>query len=259
VLRPPRTGPTDTSPPQGGPVLAGRLVAGALTAGLVLGMALGPPAAAAPTAPTAPSTCSPAALAAARDQTLRALTRRITRLHDLSSAVGASTGLTTADRSTLNADLSGDLAALTALGQKVPADTTCAEVSADAQAMVGDYRVFLLMSPQVHLAVAADTEAQMASVLMGLEPKISQRITAAQQQGESVGPAQDTFSDFQNQVATAAQSSAGISAAVLALTPASIPASRTTLVHARTSLLAGRTALVKARSDLRRLKEDAGR
>jgi len=242
----------------GASAAAGLLAAGAAVAGLFFTPAFGAVsvASAASTAPPPSSTCSTTALTDAQNHALRALTRRITRLHALSAAVGVSTALTSSDRSTLNAELASAVAALTALQQKIPTDASCDEVATDAQAMVAA-RVFLFVSPQVHLTIAADTETQMAGALNGLEPKIAQRIAAAQQQGRTVNSAQATFSDFQNQVTTASQSSAGISSAALALTAASVPGSRTTLEHAQTSLASGRKALVKARADLRTLKADA--
>ncbi len=238
-----------------GAVVTAVLAAGAMAAGLLGVASLGATVASA--APGTSPTCSPAALNAARTNALAALTRRVKRLHDLSAAVGASTGLTTADRSTLTTDIGNDLGGITALQQKVPSDTTCADVAADAQAMVVDYRVFVVMSPQAHLTIAADTETSVAGALTALEPKIAARITAAQQAGVTVHAAQTTYSDFQTQVATATQSSTGLAGTLLALTPASYPGSRPTLENARASLSTGRVALVRARGDLRTLKADA--
>ena len=83
----------------------------------------------------------------------------MTRLHDsLAPQWVRPTGLTTADRSTLTTELANDLAGISALQQKVPSDTTCAERGRRRQAMVVDYRVFVVMSPQAHLTIAADTE-----------------------------------------------------------------------------------------------------
>ena len=157
-----------------GAVVTAVLVAGAMAAGLFGAASLEATAASAAGAGTSP-TCTPAALNVARTNALAALTRRVKRLHDLSAAVGASTGLTTADRSTLTTDIGNDLGGITALQQKVPSDTTCADVAADAQAMVVDYRVFVVMSPQAHLTIAADTETSVAGALTALEPKIAAR------------------------------------------------------------------------------------
>jgi hypothetical protein len=178
-------------------------------------------------------------------------------LHKLSGAIGNSTALTTADRATLTTDVGNALAGLGALQQKVPSDATCAAVAADAHTMVAGYRVFVVLSPQVHLTIAADTEMALANALEGLEPKIAERITSAKQKGRTTSAAESTFSDFQNQVKTAATSSSGVATPVLALTPASYPGSRQTLENARTSLATGRVALMRARADLRTLKADA--
>jgi hypothetical protein len=239
-----------------GAVVAAVLALGVAAAGFLPVVTLGTTAASAATGGSS-TTCSPAALNAARAHALAALTRRVTRLHDLSAAIGASTGLTPTHRSTLTTDIGNDLAGITALQQKVPSDTTCAAVVADAHAMVVDYRVFVVLSPQVHLTIAADTETSVAGALAALEPKIAARITAAKQKGVTVRAPESTFADFQSQVTSAAQSSAGVAGPLPALTPASYPGCRQTLENARTSLTTGRVAIVRAHADLRTLKADA--
>jgi len=226
-------------------------VAGILSAGCFSSTA----AQAAGTGPT--GTCTPVALSAARTRATAALTRRVAKLHELSAAVAASTGLTSSDRSTLTTDITNDLAGLSALQQKVPTDTSCVAVAAVEHAMVVEFRVFVVMSPQVHLTIAADTETALAGALEGLEPKIAARITAAKQNGVTVRAAENRFSDLESQVGTATTSSAGVAASVLALTPASYPGSSQTLENASTKLAAGHLALLRARADLRSLKAAA--
>jgi len=52
----------------------------------------------------------------------------------------AAAALSASDAATLSTDLANELSGVTALEQKVPTDTTCADAIADAHAMVFDYR-----------------------------------------------------------------------------------------------------------------------
>jgi hypothetical protein len=249
--------PTAPSRRAGGRLAAGVAAAALLVAGA---LALSPSVASAArprAAGVAAATCSATALSAAQAAAGRALSARDTRLDALVQAVGTAARLTATDRSTLTTDLDDERAGLEGLEQKVPTDTTCAEVAADAEAMVVDYRVYLVMSPQVHLAIAADAESAIVGQLQGLEPTISARIAAARARGVTVAAAQATFGDLEAQVAAAAHSSASIAASVLAATPASYPGCVQTFEQDRASLESGRTALRHAHADLKTLIADA--
>jgi hypothetical protein len=70
-----------------------------------------------------------------------------------------------AHRATLSSLISSQTSSLTALRTKVGGETTNAAVKADAQAMVDDFRVFILTGPKVRLTAAIDTELVAAGKL----------------------------------------------------------------------------------------------
>jgi hypothetical protein len=236
--------------------LTGLVAGAALAAGALV---LGPSAASAAGGPATRgvAACTAAGVPAAQAALETALGDRVTRLQALSGAVAGATRLVATDRTTLTTDLDNERSGIQGLVGKAPTDTTCAAVVADAKAMVVDYRVFLVMSPQVHLVVAADTEASITSQLQALEASIAARIAAAQAKGTSVSAPQATFSDFEAKLSAAAQSSSGVSASVLSFTPASYPGCVATFQSDKAALEAGRTALEQAHADLRTLKDDA--
>ena len=63
---------------------------------------------------------------------------------------------TTVGRATLSASLATETSNINTLLAGVPTDTL-AELQAARQAMFQDNRVFVVMEPQVHLTIAADT------------------------------------------------------------------------------------------------------
>jgi hypothetical protein len=242
-----------------------RALAGLLAGGMLAGGALafaGPASAAGPlgggkgraasTAPTTAQTCSATELSAAQALVGKGLSARVAILGALSADVSGAKYLTPGDRSTLATDISNEQAGVAALQAKVPTDTTCAEVKADGQSMVLDYRVYVVMAPQVHLTVAADTESAVVTLAENtIEPKVKAAITAAVAKGETVSAAQSAFATAQAQLATAQSASTGVSATVLSFTPASFPGCKTTFVSEKTGLQGGQAALQKADADLK--------
>lgn len=230
-----------------------------LATGLVVaGAAAVPWAGASPKArPAAGSQCTTADLPVARTLVERALDRRVARLEVLGARVDSAKLLSTGDRATLTSTLAAQLAGIKTLQAKVPGDSDCTALVADAQAMVTTYRVFTVTSPQVHITIAADTETAIVAGFSALEPTIAARISAAQAKGVTVSAAQATDSDLVAQVASAAQASGGIASSALAITPADFSGSHQAFEADASALGTGRTALEQARTDLQALKADA--
>ncbi len=201
-------------------------------------------------APPSPLTCGVHRLGLERSRLNTALTNRVNQLSSLSSEVTTSVFVTASDRATLGTDVANELAGIRALQTKVAGDTTCAQVVADGQAMVIDFRVYVVMTPQVHLANTGDIEASVAAQLKALEPGIATSITLAQSNGKNVLAATAASADFDRQVTAALNASAGISGSVLSFTPASYPAVWASFVADRARLVTGRAAIKQATLDL---------
>jgi hypothetical protein len=227
-----------------------KMAAGLMVGGLLIAT---PAAAMAATAsPSIQSTtvASRPAFIAARQAVERALVSRQHRLALLTTEVAAAKSLTSSDQSTLKASLAAESTGIDALAVKVPTDATWLELGTDAKKMVVDYRVFVVMSPQVHLTISADTETAVESGMQDLEPALAAAIARAKAAGKNVGPEQIAYADLLNQLTSAESDSAGVSAAVLATAPAGYPGNKTVFVNSRSSLVQGRTALVTARGDI---------
>ena len=135
----------------------------------------------------APATCSAANLAAVPGYVSQALSGRVAQLTSLSAAVGAAADLTAADRSTLATDLASELAGIQALQAQLPSATTCQSVVAAGRAMVVNFRVYVVMTPQAHLTIAADTETTVAANLAALEPRLQAAVTVGRPVGNRRG------------------------------------------------------------------------
>jgi hypothetical protein len=182
---------------------------------------------------------------------------RIATLHALALAVQDSKFLTSDERDTLSGRISSDLTGLGALATKMSGESTAAAVRTDETAMVDDYRVYLLMAPQVRLtdafaaeSAAARTLQQAYGTLQGLVDKQSGG-ASAQQKSE--------LADLQSRIA-AAQAAIGNEAAdELAIRPGpDESAIRNALAPERSAAKTARADLVQARDDAKNLRSSLG-
>ena len=202
------------------------------------------------TSPTKP--CQPASLAAIKAHSAAAVAHRGSTLDALSTKLAARPAVTSSHRTALSALYASDKAGLDAVNAKVQGDSTCKVAHADAQAIVADYRVYLLVVPQSGLTLAADAGTSGASALAGAEPALHKAITLMPA-GPSKDQAQALYADLADQVSAAQSNFAGVGDTVLALTPSGYPGNAGTLAAQTAKVTAGGKALGKAASDASQL------
>ncbi len=205
-------------------VLAGSLVALTL-AGSALAGTPAPPATSGST--VADSVCAAQRRAARQNPTvanLKALgdceiERRFATLRRLEGAVIAAPFLTAPDRRALLGKIQATHDGLASLKAKIDADTTVAELKVDLPRIATDYRVYLLLVPQVHLVRGSDAIGAAAERLTALAGRLQQLIDYARSQGKDVTAAQAALDSMEHNVAQAKTQVSGLSAKLLALTP----------------------------------------
>ena len=177
---------------------------------------------------------------------------RLSTLHALSLAVGDSKYLTSGEQGTLSKQISSDVSGLTALDSKVAAATTVQDVRADEVAMVDDFRVYLLMAPQVRLTEGLAAESDAAATLQKAYVALSDLL--AKQSG-GTATQKSELADLQSQI-TAAQAAIGDEvASVLAIQPGpNASAIQSALAPAKSAVKTARDDLVKARGDAQALR-----
>jgi len=202
-------------------------------------------------------TCTAAVFGQAQQRVEADLSARVTQLNSLLSAVDAATQLTAGDRQTLQDDISTtELPGIEALQPQVQQATTCAQLFKAAHAMVFNFRVFVVMTPQTHMTIVADTETFVEGQIVNLEPAIAQAIQNAQAHGKDVSGAQAAFTDLKNQVSAAQAATAGQAAQVLAQTPAGFPGNWPVFLSARTNLVNAHNDLHAAFTDAKQIRSD---
>ncbi len=227
--------------------VAAGLLAGALTLAIP-GVAGALPVTRNTLAPTA--TVSPATVTAVAQRCNNAIVARFTQIDQLNNQMTASKALTPAHQSQLSSELANARSGLANLQTQISAATTLAQLRTLCPQIVTGYRIYVLETPKVHLTIAADREASVATNLVGIGTKLQTAITTAQGKGQDVGNAPALLSDFNAKVSDAS-SKAGAAAGVLPLTPAQYNAgtAKPVLESARDGLVQGRGDLLTARGD----------
>jgi hypothetical protein len=208
--------------------------------------------------PPSDPTCSPATLHAVQQVVGSELSGRVTQLNTLLGDVdNQSNQLTASDRATLQNDISNvELPGITALQPQVQQARTCLQVKSLAHTMVFDYRVYLVMTPQTGLTIAADNEVGIENAFVALEPGIAAAIQAAQARGENVAAAQAADNDLVGQVTAASTATSGLSAQLLAQMPQGSPGNWPVFVAAGQSTARAGQDLHTAYTDAQQIKTD---
>ena len=171
------------------------------------------------------------------------------RLSSLKTSLAlVSTGspsLVPADRSELSGLLSTDITGLTALGQRIQADTALATARIDAADILSEYRVYALAEPQVHRVRATDSIRLV--VLPALTDAQSALVKAFQAAGK---PAPPQMADLAANIQAISTSTSGLSSTLLGFTPAQWNANHELLAPTRQTLQTVRADIRAARADV---------
>lgn len=235
----------------------------ALLATAALGAATALPAQAAPAPAARAGSSAPVATAAADKATTLDAAKKLTtaridgRLAMLKAsgvAIRNAARLTDAHQAALQKIIDADLAGLTELRAKVAAETTIEAVRADARSMVEDYRVYLLVRPQVHLTVAAEVESAALTRLREAHGKLAEAVAAAKAAGKDVGDAEAKLAHLKAELD--AVDLAGVADGLLAVQPGPDAAAiRAKTGAARTAVRAARTHLKAALADAKAVRD----
>jgi len=175
--------------------------------------------------------------------------RRVSNLNSALAKLGASTKLKTADKSALTQQVQTEVASLTALENKLVADTDLATARTDVQSIVTDYRVYVLMLPKVRLVASTDRFDVVEDKLATLNDTLQTKVNAAKSAGKDVTALQSSLDDMKAKTADATSKTSTLVAQLLALQPTDYNANHAVLLTYRTSLTAALADVKAARDD----------
>ena len=195
--------------------------------------------------------------AGATVDTLRAfgnceINRRFATLTALSSKISASKVMTSSDAAALQSEISSTRSGLTALKATIDAETSIPALKLDIVRIATQFRVYLLVVPQVHLVNAADAVAVAQTKFATVNTNLQARINAENAAGKNTAAAQADLDAMNASVTAAANLASPLPAALLPLTPAEYNGGTAGPILAN-----ARTALGQARDDLKSALADA--
>jgi cell pole-organizing protein PopZ len=172
-----------------------------------------------------------------------AINRRLETLARLAARVRDNRHLSDAHRVALSDLLEAQRRGLSALDEKIQADTGSETLKTDVKAIVTDYRVYLLTVPKVHLVIGADTELAAAAKLDEVATRLQAKVDEAAAAGEDVAEAQRHLDAMKGKDSETRTRASGVAGAVLPLVPQDYPGNKPVLEAGQTALKAGRSAL----------------
>ena len=223
-----------------------------LTAGFGLAGAVAVDAQTTPTpTPAASPTTAPhtVTLATLKERCNVAVQRRLGTLGADDTFVKDSAALSSADRTTLEGQISADQQGLTALDKTIQSDTTYHQAWTDCQTIVTGYRVYVLEDPKIHEVIAADGVSKVNATFATLIPELQTLINNSSVSATVKAQAQADLNDLTSKVNASRTSISGVSASVINLLPAGWPGNQVDLKSAAQNIKTARTDLTGAGAD----------
>jgi hypothetical protein len=118
------------------------------------------------------------------------INRRFDTLTDLTARINASKVMTPGDASALKSEISSTRSGLTSLKATIDSETSLPALRADIVKIAADYRVYLLVVPQVNLVNGADGVVATGARFGDVNTKLAARIAAAKAAGKDTTKAQ---------------------------------------------------------------------
>lgn len=199
----------------------------------------------------------PGAGSKAQSALLQKIDARLGQLQKLGTQVDGAAALTPDHATALRAVLAEHEAGLTALRADVASTTELTQLAKDAKSMVEDHRVYLVLTPQVHLVIAHDAGARAIDLATTkVEPKLSAAIAKAEAAGKDVTQAKADRDAFTAAVSAASTALDGVDTTALALQPKDYPGNRSTIEGARNQVKQARDDLRAARDAAKKVVDD---
>lgn len=190
----------------------------------------------------------------AKEKASKEIDRRIKALNDLATRITSVSKISEEFKKNLNTNVQNQVNLLTTLKTKIEADTDGPTLRADIQSVAETYRIFALVMPQARIAAAADREATIINMMLGLGAKLQARLQEAQQAGADITALSTTLTDMGTKLSTAqAHAQAAIAGSAVLIPDGGdkdkMKANTDALKAARAEIEAAHRDLVAARKD----------
>ena len=184
-----------------------------------------------------------------KQHALAAIDRRLERIDRLQNEVALNAYLTDEHAAQLEAVLASSESGLQALADQIAAATTPEQLRELIPGIVEDYRIYVLVTPQVRLVIAADTAAHAVTRFQTAASELEEAIERIAGAGYDTSDAVAAHARMVAAIEEAAGLVGGVAPAVLELIPPDWPdPGAEELEQARQALVDARQALREARN-----------
>jgi len=201
------------------------------------------------------STTNPTAISKLIAQSDKEVVQRINSLNALLTRVQAMKKVSDAGKANISSQIQAEITNLNNLKAKIDADTDTTTLKADLKTITADYRIYMLIVPQIQIIAASDRIDTISTNFSTVVAKLQTRITAAQTAGKDVSSVQTAMTDIQSKITDAQTQAQNAVNGVSALIP---DQGNQTTAQANTSALkSARTDIKNATQDLQTADRDA--
>jgi len=160
----------------------------------------------------------------AREQQIQAkadqeIAARVDSLNKLSTRIQSMKKLSPSQVASFQTTIQAAIADMTSLEAKIQSDTSTTSLAADLKSIAPDYRIYMLVEPQVSLLSAADRVNTIVGTLQTLEAKIQTRLSSTTITVKNIAVLQTDLTDMATKLADASTQASAASAEVTGLIP----------------------------------------
>jgi len=193
-------------------------------------------------------------LAALQARGAALISQRIRGLNRLDQKINK-TKLAGADKTALKAEIAANITGLTALGEKIKADTDIAVAKADVISIYETYRIYAVFMPKItgimnNLLLLQNIEKLTADTV----PKFEARIAELKAAGKDVSKLEALMAEAKTKLAEAKTKAETAKAGFSTLRPADYPATKTVIAQNHALTKEAHNALRIAQKDLAKVK-----
>lgn len=203
----------------------------------------------------ATTTAQGGAIARAKAKASQEIDRRIKTLQDLSARVDTMKKVTMEFKQNLKNNTNVQVQSLERLKVKIQGEANAEVLKTDVQSITRDYRIYALTVPMTRIAAAADREATIINMLLGVGLKLQARLEAAQAAGADITALATALNDMGAKLQSAQTRAQNAVNAVGPLTPdggdkAKMDANAKALKTAQLEIKAAHQDIIAARKSM---------
>ena len=201
------------------------------------------------------STTNPQVMSRLVAQSDKEITQRIASLNALLTRIQSIKRVSDTGKANIASQIQAQITDMNTLKAKIDADTDTITLTADLKSITADYRIYMLVVPQIQLVAAADRIDTIASDLATIGTKLQTRIMAAQTAGKDVSSLITSMNDIQSKLTDAETQAQNAVNGIISLM--SDQGNQTTAAANTAALKLSRADIKTATTDLQSARNDA--